>query len=403
VKSKVGPNASASNTGLTPNATSPASGQARVSWTATYDQDNVNLNYKLVRDGNTASPVYQVNQISKFWIRPSMSFTESGLAPGSTHSYRLYVTDPDGNQVSRLSNTVTIRTAGNQAPIASFTATTSGLAAAVDGRASSDPDGTIASYAWNFGDSATATGSTSSHTYAVAGTYTIRLTVTDNKGTTGTTTRSVTVPAGSTLARDAFERAVSNGWGAADVGGAWTGSGVTSAYSVAAGTGQILDSPGVTKAQTLNGVSRTGTDTTVTFTTDVAPTGGGIQVSAIGRVVGSTDYSGRATLSSSGGVQLSLLQGSTVLQTVVVSGLTYAAGQQLTLRVQVYGASPTTVRAKLWRTGQAEQAAWQASVTDSTAALQTAGAIGLRTYLSASATTPTVIVKFDNYVVNVAP
>jgi hypothetical protein len=159
----------------------------------------------------------------------------------------------------------------------------------------------------------------------------------------------------------------------------------------------------VTKAQTLNGVSRTGTDTTVTITTDVAPTGGGIQVSAIGRVVGSTDYSGRATLSSSGGVQLSLLQGSTVLQTVVVSGLTYAAGQQLTLRVQVYGASPTTVRAKLWRTGQAEQAAWQASVTDSTAALQTAGAIGLRTYLSASATTPTVIVKFDNYVVNVAP
>jgi PKD repeat protein len=404
VKSKVGPNASASNTGLTPNATSPASGQARVSWTATYDQDNVNLTYKLVRDGNTASPVYQVNQISKFWIRPAMSFTESGLVPGSAHSYRLYVTDPDGNQVSRLGNTVTISgTAGNQAPVASFTTAQTGLAVTVDGRASSDPDGTIASFAWNFGDGVTASGSTSSHTYAVAGTYTIRLTVTDNKGTTGTTTRSVTVPAGSTVARDAFERAVSNGWGSADLGGAWTGSGVTSAYSVAAGTGQILDPAGATKTQTLNGVSRTGTDTTVTFTTDVAPTGGGIFVSAIGRLVGSTDYEGRAFLSSSGSVQLQLRQGTTSLQAVVVSGLTYAAGQQLTLRVQVFGVSPTTVRAKLWRTGQAEPTAWQASVTDSTAALQASGTIGLRTYLSASATATPATVKFDNYLVNIAP
>jgi chitodextrinase len=403
VKSKVGPNASASNTTLTPNATSPASGQARISWTATYDQDNVNLTYKLVRDGDTANPVYQVNQISRFWIRPAMSFTESGLVPGSTHSYRLYVTDPDGNQVSRLSNTVTISgTVGNQAPVASFTTTQSGLAVAVDGRASSDPDGSIASYAWNFGDGATATGSTSSHTYAVAGTYTIRLTVTDNTGTTGTTTRSVTVPTGSALARDAFERAVSNGWGSADVGGAWTGSGVASAYSVAAGTGQILDPAGETKTQTLNGVSTNSTDTTVTFTTDSAPTGGGLFVGAIGRLVGSTDYVGRAYIPSSGSVQLHLLQGSTVLQTVVISGLTYAVGQQLTLRVQVFGASPTTIRAKLWSTGQAEPAAWQASVADAVAALQTSGTVGLRTYLSASATTTPVTYKFDNYAVNLA-
>ncbi|MDQ1607913.1 MAG: trimeric autotransporter adhesin [Microbacteriaceae bacterium] len=402
VKSKVGPNASASNTTLTPNATSPASGQARISWTATYDQDNVNLNYKLVRDGNTSAPVYQVNQISRFWTRPAMSFLDSGLAPGSVHSYRLYVTDPDGNQVSRLSNTVTI-SGSNQVPIASFTTTTNALVVTADGRASSDPDGSIASYAWNFGDGATATGSTSSHTYAVAGTYTVRLTVTDNRGTTGTTTRSVTVPTGSALARDPFERAISNGWGSAELGGAWTGSGVTSAYSVAAGTGQILDQAGATKTQTLNGVSRTSTDTTVGFTTDSPPSGGSIFISAVGRLVGTTDYEGRAYLQSSGAVQLHLLQGPTVMQTVVVSGLTYATGQQLMLRVQVFGTSPTTVRAKLWRTGQPEPSAWQASVTDSTAALQTSGTVGLRTYLSTAATITPVTVKFDNYAVNTVP
>jgi hypothetical protein len=91
------------------------------------------------------------------------------------------------------------------------------------------------------------------------------------------------------------------------------------------------------------------------------------------------------------------------MQTVVVSGLTYAAGQQLMLRVQVFGTSPTTVRAKLWRTGQPEPSAWQASVTDSTAALQTSGTVGLRTYLSTAATITPVTVKFDNYAVNTVP
>ena len=46
----------------------------------------------------------------------------------------------------------------------------------------SDTDGTIASVAWNFGDSATATGATVTHTYAAYSTYTVVNTVTDNGG-----------------------------------------------------------------------------------------------------------------------------------------------------------------------------------------------------------------------------
>jgi PKD repeat protein len=78
-------------------------------------------------------------------------------------------------------------------PVASFTASATYLVVQVDASASTDPDGSIASYAWNFGDGGTASGGTASHTYASDGTYTITLTVTDNDGLTDTDSKSVTV------------------------------------------------------------------------------------------------------------------------------------------------------------------------------------------------------------------
>jgi YVTN family beta-propeller protein len=74
----------------------------------------------------------------------------------------------------------------NQAPSASFR---SGQAVAdsptsFDATPSSDSDGTVAGYTWDFGDGspAVAGGATPTHTYAAPGTYTVRLTVTDNEG-----------------------------------------------------------------------------------------------------------------------------------------------------------------------------------------------------------------------------
>lgn len=85
----------------------------------------------------------------------------------------------------------------NQPPVASFTFSPTnpspGENVTFNAAGSSDPDGTIVSYAWNFGDGTTGTGVNVTKAYAAAGTYTVTLTVTDNVGATGTTTRSITV------------------------------------------------------------------------------------------------------------------------------------------------------------------------------------------------------------------
>lgn len=88
----------------------------------------------------------------------------------------------------------------NVPPTAAFAATPANgqapLTVAFDAAASSDPDGSITGYAWTFGDGATGSGPTTSHTYQAAGGYTATLTVTDNRGATGQTTREITVTSG---------------------------------------------------------------------------------------------------------------------------------------------------------------------------------------------------------------
>lgn len=59
-------------------------------------------------------------------------------------------------------------------------------------------DGTIASYAWNFGDGGLGSGQAPSHTYSAGVMYLVTLTVTDDDNATGSTSRSITVTAPST-------------------------------------------------------------------------------------------------------------------------------------------------------------------------------------------------------------
>lgn len=62
-----------------------------------------------------------------------------------------------------------------------------------DAEDSRDADGEVVEYRWTFGDGDEAAGVTATHTYAVAGTYEVVLTVTDDGGATGAASRMVDV------------------------------------------------------------------------------------------------------------------------------------------------------------------------------------------------------------------
>ncbi len=84
---------------------------------------------------------------------------------------------------------------GNTPPNAAFSYNCSGLSCSFSDE-SSDPDGSIASRSWTFGDGGSSTATNPSYSYASNGTYTVLLTVTDNEGATDTASQDVTVSTG---------------------------------------------------------------------------------------------------------------------------------------------------------------------------------------------------------------
>jgi|GEM_PF-1397825 len=138
-------------------------------------------------------------------------FGDGSTATGQsvTHSYSssgdytvtLTVTD-DGGASDSASTTVSVSSGtSNEAPNASFTVSPSspepGETTTFDAADSSDPDGSIASYDWEFGDGSTASGQSVTHSYASEGDYTVSLTVTDDDGASDANSTTVSVAASS--------------------------------------------------------------------------------------------------------------------------------------------------------------------------------------------------------------
>jgi len=295
----------------------------------------------------------------------------------------------------------------NQPPQAAFSGSCAVLTCSVDGGASADPDGAIASYSWAWGDGSVTTGATSSHSYPAAGPYRITLSVTDDDGAAASTGKDVVVtapPANDPFAADAFARTVAAGWGTADRGGAWSLTGVGSKYSVTAGVASMTAKAGETDAAVLPAVSSSDTDLRVTLTADKLATGNGSYVGVIGRRVGTNaEYQARLRVRADGSVAVSLLalNGSpTVIvlrPEVAPSGVSVAGGAKVTARVQVTGTSPTTFRMKVWPAAGTEPAAWQVSIADSTSALQARGAVGLQVYVSSGSTVTPVTLRASEF------
>jgi PKD repeat protein len=113
-------------------------------------------------------------------------------AAGGTYTVTLTVTDNDGGTDSANSSVTVNDTVANNPPDASFTADCTDLVCSFTDT-SSDSDGTVVGWSWNFGNGATSTAQNPSVTYGEAGTYTVTLTVTDNDSATGEASENVTV------------------------------------------------------------------------------------------------------------------------------------------------------------------------------------------------------------------
>jgi PKD repeat protein len=297
--------------------------------------------------------------------------------------------------------------AGNQPPNAALSSSCTDLACSFDGSASADPDGTIASYAWDFGDASTGTGATATHTYATAGTYTARLTVTDNGGATGGASKVITVtappPPPDTLASDAFERTASNGWGAATVGGAWSVAGSSSLYSVSSGAGRIQLPAGSGGTTRLPGVSATSIDLRLSTAIDKLPSSGNVYLTVQGRRIATAGaYAAKVIVSTAGKVTIQIVRvdqnggNEVVVQSSATVPITYTAGAKLDIRIRTTGTAPTLVETKAWLDGTPEPAGWQRSASDATAALQGPGGIAITGYLSGGVANAPVTLAVDD-------
>ena len=125
--------------------------------------------------------------------------TTPGTGATVTHTYQasgvynasLTVTD-DGGATDTITFEVNVEIP-NVPPTAAISAHCTGLECVFDGSGSSDPDGSIVSYEWDFGDGNADTGESVTHVYDEPGDYTVTLTVTDDDGDTGTATQEVKV------------------------------------------------------------------------------------------------------------------------------------------------------------------------------------------------------------------
>ncbi|HUS12459.1 MAG TPA: PKD domain-containing protein, partial [Pyrinomonadaceae bacterium] len=148
------------------------------------------------------------NDDSPFWSPDSTKivFRSERERDAFDPTPQLWTMNADGTNQAAIAGNVfgdsspgwTTSATGNQSPIASSGGPYSGLIAqnvAFSAAASFDPDGSITSYAWNFGDGGTGSGVTPTHAYATAGTYNISLTVTDDLGTQTTANTTATITA----------------------------------------------------------------------------------------------------------------------------------------------------------------------------------------------------------------
>jgi PKD repeat protein len=142
-------------------------------------------------DGTIVSRVWDYGDGSAPSSEPSHTYSTAGR-----YTVTLTVTDDRGGTDTREREArPTDPPPPNQAPTAAFTFSCNELTCSFNSGGSSDNDGRITSYEWNFEDGGSSQDPNPQHSYATGGTYSVTLTVTDDDGATDPETQAVTVTA----------------------------------------------------------------------------------------------------------------------------------------------------------------------------------------------------------------
>jgi hypothetical protein len=146
-------------------------------------------------DGNITSRAWSFGDAStSSSANPSKTYSSAG-----TYIVNLTVSDNNG-EIDTVEKAITVTASGsnpvsisNEPPIALFVPSCSGRVCTYNSSNSTDSDGTIASYLWNFGDGTSSTSASPSKTYAADGLYAVSLSITDDDSATDSTNQRISV------------------------------------------------------------------------------------------------------------------------------------------------------------------------------------------------------------------
>lgn len=149
---------------------------------------------------NPDSNPYTINNLGGTYVQVSPSgggaVPANGIPSGSLAFNNVTSLTLNAHESAILLNVGSTNSAPHAVIVASPVTGLAPLSVNFDGSNSYDPDGSVASYSWNFGDASSAgSGATPAHTYMSGGTFTATLTVTDNSGASSTSAFQIVVVA----------------------------------------------------------------------------------------------------------------------------------------------------------------------------------------------------------------
>lgn len=204
------------------------------------------------------------------------------------------------------------------------------------------------------------------------------------------------------VAEDDFSTNVTDGWGTADVGGAWSTAGGTAPgdFDVVSGRGtHTLTTVNVSRRSFLTTSTAVDIDVQADIQTSALATGAALNGGLTARHTSGDDlYQALVSFNTTQTVTLTILKRTggvqTTLVSAVVAGLTHAANTDVRLRFKVDG---STLMAKVWNPSLPEPAGWRLITTDTDHT--TTSFIGCRSIATTGNTNVNPIVRYDNYVV----